>query len=351
MQPRVRCCSTFITETELRVKGVTNLLENVNELRALLCKSPVLERCDHYPEPKLQEKCAIIRPILSGICRTDLELLRGYSGFQGVLGHEFVGIVEDCSEPQWLGQRVVGEINWPCGCCSWCQSGGDRRHCAQRRALGIRHWDGCFAERFLMPLANLHRVPAEVPDRQAVFCEPLAAILAMCNILDARSDPQEEILGIGDGKLGLLAAQALSLAGYTLVWCVKHERSLDLLERWGIPSVIGKPGRTYSTILEMSGSQSGLQLAQEWLRPRGTLLVKSTVESQRTFDFNALVVKEWNISGSRCGDFGPALALLRTAQMDLEPLIRGCFPLEHAQRAFDVAGRPGSLKVLLTPYE
>lgn len=289
---------------------------------------------------------ALVRPILSGICRTDQEILRGYASHTGVLGHEFVGEVVECHDRDWQGARVVCEINWACQQCNWCLAGGSSKHCPNRKAMGIRNWDGCFSDLVLCPVSNLHRVPDSVTDRQAVFCEPLAAACAVVDCLLSPLSFPGEILGIGDGKLGLLIAQALKAHGYPVRWCCKRESSRTRLASWGIESCLQTPPGRYAYIVEASGSESGLKLAQQHLLARGSLILKSTTDAARPIDLNALVVNEWRILGSRCGNFQTALRLLENRKVDVESLIQDCFSLEQATQAFAAASTPGALKIL-----
>lgn len=300
-----------------------------------------------FPPPVAGPGVALVAPILSGICGTDLELTRGYSGFQGVLGHEFVGRVVECDQPGWLGQRVVGEINWACGQCAWCRGGGTRNHCPRRKAMGIRDWNGAFADLVAVPIANLHRVPAALSDEQAVFTEPLASGYSLLESLELRGG--ESILGIGDGRLGLLIAQVLRHAPVKLAWCGRHESKLEKLRSWGIeshsPDALASQG--WDIVVEASGGSSGLELAQRHLKPRGKLALKTTTTEPRSVDFNALVVNEWQLIGSRCGPFEPALQALAAGQIETASLIERVFALEEGEEAFRYAARRGVLKVLL----
>jgi alcohol dehydrogenase len=280
---------------------------------------------------------------LAGICRTDLELAAGYKGFQGLLGHEFVGEVLSCSDPARVGQRVVGEINVACQRCAWCLAGGDDRHCPHRRALGIRDLNGAFAERLSLPLINLHSVPNSVPDRAAVFCEPLAAALA---VLEAYPfEPGTEVLLCGDGNLGALLAQVLHRR-CRLTWLGRHP---DKLERWrqrGYRTTLTIDCQ-YPVIVEATGNPAALAEAQVWLEPRGTLVLKSTTAAERLLDLNLLVVSEQRVVGSRCGRFGPALKALEAKTVEVQELILASYPLDNALEGFAAAGRRGAGKILL----
>ena len=301
----------------------------------------------NQPSPQASLGCALVAPAYSAICRTDREIIKGYTQFQGVLGHEFVGRVVECADASWIGERVVGEINWPCGGCGWCREGGSSNHCPHRRALGIRNWDGAFADLLVMPTANLHRVPPSLNDRQAVFTEPLAAAFSLLESL--RIQGGESVLGIGDGCLGLLIAQVLRSAHVDLSWCGHHESKLALLREWGIPThpVGWSPARSWDIVVDASGTPGGLELALKAVKPRGCVALKTTTQQNRTFDLNDLVVRELRMVGSRCGPFEPALSALDSGRVQTEPLVSAILPLELGVEALRRAGQPGVLKVLL----
>lgn len=291
---------------------------------------------------------ALIRILLAGICRTDLELLRGYRPFHGVPGHEFVGIVESCSDEAWVGQRVVGEINIPCRACDLCQR-GLHSHCRRRAAIGIFGHDGAMAEYMTLPIDNLHPVPAGVEDRQAVFTEPLAAalqILQQIHIL-----PEERVVVLGDGRLGLLVAQVLALTGCRLTVVGHHAEKLAILEHKGLStrqSIDGLHG-TIDVAVECTGRPDGFEEARQLLRPRGRLVLKSTYASRTEVDLSRLVVDEITLIGSRCGPFEPALRLLSQGLLDVTSLISEILPLSTGLRAFDLAEQKGMIKILLQP--
>lgn len=290
---------------------------------------------------------ALIRLRLGGICNTDLELVRGYQGFRGTLGHEFVGKVI-AGPREWLGARVVGEINVGCGACEWCRRGVPT-HCSNRRVLGIADYDGAFADLFRLPVANLHRVPENVADEEAVFAEPLAAA---CQVLDsAHIRPSERVVLLGAGKLGLLAAQVLGLVGCDLAVVVRHERQARMVAGWGLLPVQRDDLRDgeADVVVDCTGTPEGLRDALRLVRARGTVLLKSTYAGPATVDLAPLVVNEVRVVGSRCGPFGAALRLLERRLVDVLPLIEARYPLAQAQDAFARAAQPGTLKVLLTP--
>lgn len=289
----------------------------------------------------------LIQLRLGGICNTDLELLRGYRQFRGTLGHEFVGDVVS-GPSDWLGARVVGEINIGCGACDWCQQ-GIREHCRHRRVLGLHDYDGAFAEVFRLPLANLHRVPAALPDEVAVFAEPLAAA---CQVLEsAHIRPADRVVLLGAGKLGLLVAQVLRLTGCDLTVVTRHARQTELVAGWGIQTMSRDelPAGSADVVVDCTGTPQGFADAIRLVRARGTIVLKSTYADAAPLDLAPLAVNEISLVGSRCGPFGAALRLLQERLVDVQSLIEGRYPLADAGAALAHAGQPGALKVLLTP--
>ena len=299
------------------------------------------------PEPAAGE--ALIKISLAGICGTDLEMLRGYYPFTGVLGHEFVGVVvSDPGAPELAGQRVTGEITIACGECDSCHR-GQGKHCLNSRTLGIRNYAGVFADYCVLPIRNLHAVPAGVGDLQAVFTEPLAAAL---EILDqVHILPTDRVLVIGAGRLGLLAARVLALTGCRLAVVARQARSIEILTGWGIPTVeaAGLAPASYDVVVEATGSADGLQQAAQVVRPRGTIVLKSTYHGDITFNISAMVVNEVTLVGSRCGPFDAALRLLDERVIDPSPMVMGTYPLERGLEAFELARQRGVLKVLIRP--
>jgi len=293
---------------------------------------------------------ALVRVLLSGICNTDLEIARGYAGFNGTIGHEFVGLVEETSDPKLVGRRVVGEINAGCGKCDLCRN-GDTRHCASRTVLGIVGRDGAHAEFLQLPAVNLLPVPDNIPDEHAVFTEPLAAA---CGILErVKISDSDRVAVIGDGKLGLLCAQVVALTGASVLLIGKHSSKLRIAERRGIetarPKEATKRGRQFDVVVEASGSASGFDLALGLLRPRGQLVLKSTFHGKTEFEASRIVVDEISIVGSRCGRFSPALDLLQKNAIDVDSLISEEYPLANGVHAMRRAATRGVLKVLLRP--
>ena len=296
--------------------------------------------------PKRNE--TLVRVTLSGICNTDLEIARGYAGFNGTIGHEFVGVVERSPVNELNGQRVVGEINAGCGKCSLCRA-GDPRHCAKRTVLGIVGRDGAHAEYLFLPSINLVRVPNKISDERAVFTEPLAAA---CGILERVSvDGSTNVAVIGDGKLGLLSAQVLALKSKRVVLVGKHPSKMSVVEKWGIETLTLRHAEKlkgkFDIAVEASGSPSGFELALNLLKPKGSLVLKSTVHDLTAIDASRIVVNEISIIGSRCGRFAPALELLKKNAVDVDSLISDELPLTRGVEAMSRAAQKGVLKVLL----
>lgn len=296
--------------------------------------------------PRRPEGFALIRLLRGGICNTDLELQRGYYGFQGTPGHEFVGEVVDSGDRRWIGERVVGEINLACGKCAWCARGLGR-HCPTRTVLGIVKQPGAFREFLTLPERNLHKVPREISSEQAVFVEPLAAA---CEILDqVKIPPGAPVAVLGDGKLGLLASQVLQAHGAEVHQYGRHKEKLRIAEAAGVSTEIAKklPAARYEFVVEATGSSVGLQQAVHMTRPRGTVIMKSTVHGLVALDSAPVIVNEITLVGSRCGRFEPALKLLKSGQVHVDKMISDVLPLKSARQAFREAAKPGVLKVLL----
>jgi len=289
-----------------------------------------------------------VRVTHSGICNTDLELARGYMGFRGTIGHEFVGIVDELgaeSTTLRVGQRVVGEINAGCGTCTLCAT-GDSRHCATRTVLGIVARDGAHADYLTLPARNLIAVPDGVRDLDAVFVEPLAAA---CGVLErCPLAAGDKVAVIGDGKLGLLIAMVLQATGYAPVLVGKHAAKLAIAAARGVATTTETPPRGFDVVVEASGSAAGFARALDLLRPQGALVLKTTVHGTTAVDASRLVVDEIRVIGSRCGRFAPALDLLARGAVDLGPLVSDVVSLDGAERAMSQAAAPGMLKVVLT---
>jgi threonine dehydrogenase-like Zn-dependent dehydrogenase len=308
-----------------------------------------------YPRPAASAGDAVVEVTLAGVCATDLALVDGYKGgYRGVLGHEFVGqVVEAPGQPEWLGQRVAGELNIGCGECSLCRRGLGK-HCRQRESLGIVGRDGAFADYLRLPLANLHRVPDEVSDEQAVFVEPVAAALEILEQLHVA--PSSKVVVLGAGRLGLLIAQVMALTGCELTLVGRNPDKLAIARGWGIEGI--EAGQAHVTlgadaadiVIEATGAPSGFALGRELVRPGGTLVLKSTYAGESPpIDLSHIVVDEIRILGSRCGPFAPAIQLLASGRIRVHELISAEFPLVEAVAALRRASQPGVLKVLIRP--
>jgi threonine dehydrogenase-like Zn-dependent dehydrogenase len=338
-------------------------------MRALIYHNQRLSLETDYPKPTPVEGEALIRVLQAGICNTDLEIVRGYMQFNGVLGHEFVGMVEQVlpdrvrehlylypDAREMLGKRVVGEINAACQKqdCFYC-SRGMPSQCPRRSTIGIVNRDGAFAEYLTLPIENLHMVPENVSDEEAIFVEPLAANFEMLEQVHIK--PTDRIVVLGDGKMGQLAAQALALSGCEVMMVGKHEEKLALAAARGIATrrlehterftLDGSGERRADMVVECSGSDQGLALAMRLVRPRGTIFLKSTVADQSTLHLAPIVIDEIRVQGSRCGPFAPALRALNRHSIDVRPLISATFGLNEGLKAFEYAAKPGVLKVLL----
>jgi alcohol dehydrogenase len=303
-----------------------------------------LRLAQNHPIPELTPGEALIRPHLTGICNTDIEITRGYMGFQGVLGHEFVGTVVACVEQSWVGQRVVGEINAACLHCATCLR-GDVTHCPNRTTLGIDRRDGAMAELVSLPVSCLHAVPDSVPDEAAVFTEPLAAALEIFEQSHIR--PTERVAVVGDGKLGAMIVQVLRLIGCDLTLIGRHPERWALYESQGVRCThsTSPPHGQFDVVVDCTGNPAGLATARQLLRPRGRLVLKSTFQADSQLNLTMLVIDEVRLIGSRCGPFAPALKLLERGLIATEPLISAEFAFGDGIAAF--AAAHGQLKVLL----
>ena len=315
-------------------------------MQALWLEDQSLSVRQDIPVPVVLPGEALIRVHLAGICSTDLELVKGYYPFKGVLGHEFVGEVVESDEPDLRGVRVVGEINVTCGQCPSCYAGRST-HCENRSVLGIADRDGCFAEYLTLPVENLHRVPDSVPDELAVFTEPLAAALEIQEQVQIR--PTDRVLVIGAGRLGLLIAQTLALTGCDLRVVVRHDYQREILSGWHIDTLAEDEvlPRYSDIVVEATGSPDGFTLARQAIRPRGTVVLKSTYAGNLDINMSSVVVDEITLVGSRCGPSAPALRLLEAGQVDPGPLITERYPLAEGVAALKHAAQPGVFKVLL----
>jgi threonine dehydrogenase-like Zn-dependent dehydrogenase len=318
-------------------------------MRALRFENKELKLAD-ISQPRAEGE-ALVRVTLSGICNTDLEIVRGYAGFSGTIGHEFVGVVERADDaPHLIGKRVVGEINAGCGKCDLCLT-SDPRHCPDRTVLGIVNRDGAHAEFLSLPSRNLLEVPDSVSDEQAVFAEPLAAAFGITEQL--KPEPQQKIAVIGDGKLGILCAQALAIVNPNVTLIGKHKDKMRIADKRGIETLplpeAEKIRRGFDIAVEASGSESGFELALDLLKPRGKLVLKSTFSGEPKWAAWRVVVDEITIIGSRCSRFAPALDILQNRRVNVEDLISERFSLSAGVSAMNRAAEKGVMKILLKP--
>jgi len=303
---------------------------------------PRLDRAYASPDDQRSAGLVRVRTLVAGICNTDLEIARGYMGFRGVLGHEFVG---EAITGTWAGRRVVGGINFGCGACRWCEAGLSR-HCPDRSVLGIDGADGVLAEEFVIPERNLLEVPDSLSDEAAAFAEPVGAA---CEILEQLGDvDRAEALVLGAGKLGTVVAQVLSASGFRVDLAGRHLDGLEWLRARGVRLAGSRPHRAgYPLVVEATGTTDGLRIAIECTRPRGHLVLKTTVAGPHRIDLAPVVINEITIVGSRCGQFEPALAMLADGRVDVGPLVEARYTLEDVETAFEHAGRRGTRKVLV----
>lgn len=292
---------------------------------------------------------ALIRVSMGGICNTDIEIMKGYLGFRGIIGHEFTGVVEETAGnvKAMAGKRVVGEINCGCGVCGTCRSGLEK-HCPARTTLGISGRPGAFAEYTTLPVANLHEIPDGLSDEQAVFTEPLAAAFEILEQVSVRES--QSVLVLGDGKLGILCALVLKLTGAHVALAGRHPDKLGIAARQGVSTVPVNDipeGSAFDIVVEATGSTRGLESAMEYTRPRGTIILKSTVADNIPANLAPIVINEITVIGSRCGPFEPAIRALEHGSIDVRPLVTAVFSARDAGEAFRTAQKKGSLKVLV----
>lgn len=308
-----------------------------------------LKLVNDYKKPVANAGEALVKVLMAGICNTDFEITKGYMGYNGILGHEFVGVVEEVNseDKTLLGKRVVGEINCGCGVCDYCKQGLER-HCFNRQTLGIWKKDGCMAEYVTMPIKNLLEVPENVTNEEAVMVEPLAAALEILEQLHIR--PDSKVLVLGDGKLGLTIALALSGAGLDVTQVGKHSNKLEITKKQGVKTILLDDleiTKTWDVVVEATGSINGFETALSLTKPRGVLVLKSTVASGKEFNFAPIVIDEITILGSRCGQFAPALRLLEQKRIDFKPLISDVYSIDNAVEAFEKNKEKSSIKVLI----
>lgn len=303
-------------------------------------------RFKRQPKPKRKSGEALIRVSLAGICNTDMEISRGYMDYSGILGHEFTGRVVECDDEKLLNKRVVGEINSGCGKCEYCLTGLER-HCPHRDVLGIVDRPGCMADYLVLPEQNLHIIPDSVSNRQAVFTEPLAAACEISEQVHIR--PDQKVLVIGDGKLAQLIARFLHAMHLDVLVAGKHQFKMDLLNKNGIHTIEASElsDQKFDFVVEASGSAQGFLSALQNTKPRGTIILKSTVAQGSEINLAPLVINEINVVGSRCGLFQPALRILQNGRVNTEDLITAIFPAEKSEEAFQTAADRSALKVII----
>ncbi len=319
-------------------------------MRAIVFDKTLQYKTD-YAKPVPKEGEALIRVTLAGICNTDYEITKGYMGYQGILGHEFVGVVEEvnCADKSLVGKRVVAEISWGCDKpdCEWCAV-KNYRHCPERHTLGIWRKDGCFADYVTIPVNVLFEVPDNVTDEQAVFTEPLAAACEISEQLHI--EPCQKVLVQGDGKLGLITAMTLNSQNYDVTLVGKHSEKLELVKGLGIKTILldNLGQEKYDVVVEATGSVSGFESAMSHTKPRGVLVLKSTVATGKELNLAPIVIDEITVLGSRCGQFKPALRILERKALDFSKLITAVYPVEKSIEAFERNKDKDSVKVLVS---
>ena len=302
---------------------------------------------NNYPMPVPQKGEALIKVNTIGICNTDYEITLGYMGYKGILGHEFTGVVEKADNKDLIGKRVVGEINCGCGQCDWCAQGLER-HCFNRSTLGIWQREGCFAEYVCLPEKNLLVIPDNVTDEEAVFVEPLAAALEILE--QVHIPPYKKVIVLGDGKLGLIIALALNAAGLDITLVGKHEEKLNIAKAQGVKTELLnnlKIEKAYDFVVEATGSITGFETSLALTKPRGTLILKSTIAASKEFNLAPIVIDEITVLGSRCGQFAPALRMLEQKRIDVKPLISDIYAIDDSIAAFERNKEKSSVKVLV----
>ncbi len=303
---------------------------------------------NNYPMPNIKEGEVLIKTSMVGICNTDYEITKGYIGFHGILGHEFVGIVVD-GDKDLIGKRVVGEINLACNTCSYCAQ-GLQRHCPNRQTLGIFNKDGCFSEYFTLPRENVLLVPDSISDEEIVFIEPIAAALEILE--QVKIEPSHKVALLGDGKLGLSIALILNAYNIDFVHIGKHADKLALSSKMGsntklLADVSDDDKMGFDVVIEATGSKGGFETSLSLVKPRGTLVLKSTIAADEGLNLASVVVNEVTIIGSRCGLFAPAMRLFENKKIDVKPLISHILPFEKALDAFELNKKKEVIKVLL----
>ncbi len=308
-----------------------------------------LKYVEDYEKPTPKKGEALIKVTYGGVCNTDKEITKGYMGYKGILGHEFTGVVEEINDEDktFLGKRVVGEINLGCKNCEWCAKDLER-HCPNRSTLGILAKDGCFAEYVTLPLSNLIEIPENVPDEQAVFVEPLAAGLEILEQMHIQ--PCQKVMVLGDGKLGLLTALALNACGLDVLIVGKHQNKLDIAKNQGVKTQLlseFEQAPKFDVVVEATGSITGFETSVSCVKPRGTLVLKSTIAASKELNLAPIVINEITILGSRCGRFEPAMRLIASGKIDFSQMISKIYPIEQAVEAFDANNAKDTIKILL----
>ena len=316
-------------------------------MKALQFDGKKLNYISNYPKPQSDE--AIVKISLAGICGTDLEILQGYMSYQGVPGHEFVGVVERSQNKDLIGKRVVGEINVGCEKCDQCKK-GNQRHCPNRTVLGILNRDGAFAQYISLPEKNLHVIPDSISDKQAVFIEPIAAAFEIKEQILLK--PEWRVAIVGDGRLSQLISAVLKMSCPNITCFGRHQNKLDRLEKLGIKTKIGITSQdkySFDLVVEATGSNSGFLDSMNLVKPKGRVVLKSTIASKERLDLTPAVVNEITLVGSRCGPFRPAINALASGVISVDQLIESEYPLEKFQEAFEDAKKSNTLKVVLKP--
>jgi len=314
-------------------------------MRAIVFDDKLEFRTD-YPVPQRGENEALIRVTHAGICNTDIEITKGYMKFHGILGHEFVGVIEQCDKKNAIGNRVVGEINLGCGVCSFCRN-NNNSHCPHRSVLGIKDKNGVFADYITLPLANLHTVPDHISDEEAVFTEPLAAAFEIFEQVNIKSS--DRVCVLGDGKLGLLVSQALAASNCDLTVIGHYDDKLAILGKLGIKTILSSSyeEQGFDIVVECTGSRSGIDTALNIVRPKGKIILKTTVAEKDLFNLNHIVINEISLIGSRCGPFKPAIQAIKSGAVDVLPLISNIYSLDDGLEALKYASEKGVIKAIL----
>ena len=318
-------------------------------MRTTLFDGKKLVFLGEYPSPNSTDTETLVKISLAGICGTDLEILNGYMNYQGILGHEFVGVVVKSKNKDLVGKRVVGEINVGCGKCSSCKQGLER-HCPNRTVLGILNRNGAFAEFLSLPEKNLHVIPDSITDQQAVFVEPLAAAFEILEQVDL--DPTWNVAIVGDGRLANLIVCVLKLYCSNITCFGRHENKLEKIKKIGIKtqkSIDTKDEHQFDLVVEATGNNSGFVDTMKLIKPRGAVILKSTVASKESLDLTPTIINEITLIGSRCGTFRPAIEALASNKISVDHLIDSTYPLEKFKEAIEYAKKPNTLKVFLKP--